>query len=106
MSERAILRERLAAIDRAVEAIEAAFGDLGEQLVYHTATEPSVRLNEAFPHGFPPETLANDVELAPWEVFNLLRHVREAYATDVLGPAERAPTNAAVPGPIHPQGER
>jgi hypothetical protein len=87
VSARPIFRERLAAIDSAISAIEGAFGDLVEQ--FDTAGDPQV--SAVVFHGWPDDVLANDAKLTPWEVFYLLRKVREAYASDVLGPAERSP---------------
>jgi hypothetical protein len=80
------LRERLDALDRAIEEIEGAFGELGEQISMESAMEPVIPLG--VPHGYPPGALANNVTVAPWEVFWILGQLRDAYRDRVLGPAE------------------
>lgn len=90
MASRAQARARLQALDDAVEAIEWAFGHLGEQIVGDaTGLEPEIALN-GLAYGFAHDTLAKDVTLAPWEVFLLLGMMRDAYRDKVLGPAECA----------------
>lgn len=89
MSDRRTIRARMDALDAAVQGIEAAFGTIGDQIMGGTGLLPEIRLENCIMHGFPEDTLANDVVLAPWEVLTVIETLRDAYRDQALAPSER-----------------
>lgn len=77
MVSRTAARRRLMAVAQAREEIEEEWGDLTAQIMAGHGTEPLIGLHTG-PHAYPDDHLANDVRLAPWEVFRLLQRLHDA----------------------------
>jgi hypothetical protein len=84
---REINRRRALALEEVIKRIEAEFGHVGDLIMFEERA-PCVPLRECNGHGYPDDTLANDVTMEPWEILMLLHRLHDRYVEEFLGPCE------------------